>query len=106
MIHLFGDRLKELRKTNNLTQDDIAKMFDVTKNAVYSWEVGKAQPSYDILTKLAEYFKVTTDYLLGFNQDDEDKISKLEIVLKEYGIDDLEKAMQILEILKENKDTK
>ena len=109
---MFGDRLKELRKNKNLNQTDIAKMFDVTDATVSAWEVGKAQPSYDILTKLADYFNVSTDYLLGFNQDDLDNIERLKIALKEAGImagDDLtieefEKALQIVEILKERKD--
>lgn len=109
---MFGDRLKELRKNKNLNQTDIAKMFDVTDATVSAWEVGKAQPSYDILTKLADYFNVSTDYLLGFNQDDLDNIERLKITLKEAGImagDDLtieefEKALQIVEMLKERKD--
>lgn len=109
---MFGDRLKELRKNKNLNQTDIAKMFDVTDATVSAWEVGKAQPSYDILTKLADYFNVSTDYLLGFNQDDLDNIERLKIALKEAGImagDDLtieefEKALQIVEMLKERKD--
>lgn len=106
MIHLFGDRLRELRKNKNMSQDELGKFLGVTSNAIYSWEVSRSQPSIEIIKQLADYFNVTTDYLLGFNKEDEDKISKLETVLKEYGIDDLEKAMQILEILKESKDTK
>ena len=86
VIHLFGDRLKELRKNNNLTQDDIAKMFNVTKNAVYSWEVNKTQPSMEIIVALAKYFNVTTDYLLGLNKNDIDEIDKLNIALREAGM--------------------
>ena len=113
VIHLFGDRLKELRKERNLTQEDIASMFDVTKNAVYSWEVGKSQPSIEIIKRLAQYFGVTIDYLLNFTQDDVDKMEKLKTALKEagmwdYSIDDMsredfEKAMQIVAMLKEKK---
>lgn len=113
VIHLFGDRLKELRKERNLTQEDIASMFDVTKNAVYSWEVGKSQPSIEIIKRLAQYFGVTIDYLLNFTQDDVDKMEKLKTALKEagmwdYNIDDMsredfEKAMQIVAMLKEKK---
>lgn len=113
VIHLFGDRLKELRKERNLTQEDIANMFDVTKNAVYSWEVGKSQPSIEIIKRLAQYFGVTIDYLLNFTQDDVDKMEKLKTALKEagmwdYNIDDMsredfEKAMQIVAMLKEKK---
>lgn len=113
VIHLFGDRLKELRKERNLTQEDIANMFSVTKNAVYSWEVGKSQPSIEIIKQLAQYFGVTIDYLLNFTQDDADNMEKLKTALKEagmwdYSIDDMsredfEKAMQIVAMLKEKK---
>lgn len=83
-------------------------MFNISFSTVSAWEVGKAQPSYDVLIKLAEYFNVTTDYLLGFNQDDLDKIDKLKIALKEAGImagddltaDELEKALKIVEMMK------
>lgn len=103
MIHLFGDRLRELRKNKNVSQEEIGDFFGVAKQTISNWENNITEPTMETIKKMAEYFKVTTDYLLGFNQEDKDKISKLETVLKEYGIDDLEKAMQILEILKENK---
>ncbi len=86
-------------------------MFNVTKNAVYSWEAGKSQPSIEIITKLAQYFNVTTDYLLGFNQDDLDKIEKVKLACQEAGLmagqdftlEEFEKAMLIVEILKDAK---
>ena len=106
VIVLFGDRLKKLRKEKNLTQTDIAEMFNISTNAVYSWEVGKSQPSIEIITELAQYFGVTTDYLLGFNQEDKDNIERLKIALKEAGMlngenenmtkEDFEKALQIV----------
>lgn len=100
---MFGDKLKELRKLKNLTQDDIAEMLSVTNATISVWEGNKAQPSYEILTKLATYFNVTTDYLLGFNQDDQNKIKRLERNLKEVGINDIDKVMQIINVLKEKK---
>lgn len=102
VIYLFGDRLKNLRKDNNLTQSDIAEMLNVTDATVSAWEVGKAQPNHTMLVELAKHFNVTTDYLIG---NDYDKVERLQIALKEAGINDLKKAMQILEILKEGNDT-
>lgn len=95
--------MRELRKNKNVSQEEIGDFFGVAKQTISNWENNITEPTMETIKKMAEYFKVTTDYLLGFNQEDKDKISKLETVLKEYGIDDLEKAMQILEILKENK---
>ena len=110
---MFGERLKELRKSKNLTQEDIAKIFDIKPATVSAWEVGKAQPSYDILIELANYFDVTPNYLLNFTQDDVNEMEKLKQALKEAGMwdynlddmskEDFEKAMKIVAMLKENK---
>lgn len=83
---LFGDKLKELRKEKNLTQTDIAKMFNVKDATVSAWEVGKSQPSFEIVKELAKYFGVSIDYLLGFNQEDKDNITKLNQALREAGM--------------------
>ena len=107
---MFGERLKELRKEKNLTQTDIAKIFNVTDATVSTWEVGKAQPSFDILMELAKYFNVSTDYLLGIIEDDKPKIEKLRQTLREAGImvgtdlsyDELNRALRIVEMMKEN----
>lgn len=108
---MFGEKLKELRKYKKLTQEDIAKKFNVNPATVSAWEVGKAQPSYDILVELANYFDVTTDYLLNYTQDDLNKMKKLKKLLKEVGMwddnlndmskEDFEKAIKIVAMMKE-----
>lgn len=113
VIHLFGDRLKELRKERNLTQEDIGNLCDVAKNTVSNWENNINQPTFDIVKKLAQYFGVTIDYLLNFTQDDMDNMEKLKTALKEAGMwdysmndmsrEDFEKAMQIVAMLKDKK---
>ena len=113
VIHLFGDRLKELRKERNLTQEDIGNLCGVAKNTVSNWENNANQPSFDIVKKLAQYFGVTIDYLLNFTQNDVDNMERLKQALKQagmwnYAIDDMsredfEKAMKIIAMLKENK---
>lgn len=85
---MFGDRLKELRNSKNLSQDDLGKILGVRKSSISNWETDKATPTYEILTKLAQYFNVTTDYLLGLNQDDLNKIDKLNKALREAGMID------------------
>lgn len=88
VIHLFGDRLKELRKERNLTQEDIGKICDVAKNTISNWENNINQPPLEIVKKLAHYFGVTADYLLGLNQNDVNRIDKLNIALREAGMID------------------
>lgn len=102
---MFGDKLKELRKKNNISQEKLGEYLNVTSTAIYSWEINRTQPSIENIIRIADFFNVTTDYLLGFNQEDCHKTERLQTALKEAGINNLEKAMQILEILKEDKDT-
>ncbi len=62
----FCERLKELRAVNNMTQQDLAKAVNVCKSAVSAWEIGRNQPSYDILMDIAKFFDVSVDYLIGY----------------------------------------
>lgn len=59
------NRIKELRKKHNLTQEELGAIINVQKSAVSKYELGRAVPSTDVLNKLAPYFKVSIDYLLG-----------------------------------------
>lgn len=61
----FGERLKELRTEKGLLQKDLAKILGTTNSSVCDWETDRAQPDMEMLVKLADYFEVTTDYLLG-----------------------------------------
>ena len=61
----FPERLKQLRKDNGMLQADLAEHFKVSKSAVSGWEVGRNQPSYDILIEMRILFGVTVDYLIG-----------------------------------------
>jgi len=67
LICKFKQRLKELRIEKNLQQKDLAEIINVSKSAVSGWEVGRNQPNYEILMKLASYFEISIDYLLGYN---------------------------------------
>lgn len=111
MIHLFGNRLKELRKNKNISQEEIGELCGVAKTTISNWENNITQPPIETITKLAQYFSVTTDYLLGLNRDDLDKIERLKIACQEAGLmagqdftlEEFEKAMLVVETLKGNK---
>lgn len=62
---LLGSRIKELRKEKGLRQSELATTLHVSQQAVGSWETGRTVPGADTLNVLADYFNVTTDYLLG-----------------------------------------
>ncbi len=61
----FSLMLKQLREERHLSQKDISDFLGITRQAVASYELGKREPDYEILRKLADYFGVSVDYLLG-----------------------------------------
>lgn len=62
---LFAQNLKELRKQHQLSQDALAMQLNVTQQAVGKWETEKSFPDYKMLIRLADFFHVSIDYLLG-----------------------------------------
>lgn len=66
---MFAKRLKELRKQEpGLTQEKLAQQLGIAKTTLASYEQGKRQPDFTVLSAIAKRFGVTTDYLLGENQ--------------------------------------
>ena len=63
----FSEKLKQLRKSNNLTQDDLADKIYVTRTAISKWETDKALPAVDSLKLLSELFHVSIDDLISDN---------------------------------------
>ncbi len=59
------NRIKELRKKLNKSQWDFAKDFNICRTTLAKWEKGIHNPDYNTVIKLADYFNVSTDYLMG-----------------------------------------
>lgn len=76
MENVFSERVKKLRKQNNITQGELAEKMNVTPTGVSYWESGKAIPNYETLQRLANYFNVSIDYLTGndYSKNDDDEI--------------------------------
>jgi len=64
-MSVFGNRMKEIRQRHNITLDKLADEINSTKATLSRYENDKRTPDIDFIYKIAEYFKVTTDYLLG-----------------------------------------
>ena len=62
---IFADRLKELRKAKNISQKAVANSIGMSERNFQTLEYGKIKPSHDNIIKLADFFEVSTDYLLG-----------------------------------------
>lgn len=64
----FGVRLKQLRKRNGISQEKLAKIMCVSRPCIRNWEIGVRMPPLEAIIKLALYFHVTTDFLLGMEE--------------------------------------
>lgn len=65
----FGSRLKALRNSQKLTQQQLADRIGVAKSVVSYYESGDRYPSYDVLVKIARVFHTSTDYLLDVSKE-------------------------------------
>lgn len=65
----FSERLKELRKQHNVTQKHVAIQIGMSERNYQDLEYGKFNPNHESLLKLADYFNVSLDYLVGRSDD-------------------------------------
>jgi len=70
----IAERLKELRKQRTITQKEVYTAIGISERNYQSFEYGEIRPSHDNIIKLADFFDVSTDYLLGLT--DKEKGSK------------------------------
>lgn len=61
----FAQRLRDLRARENLTQQELADNTHIARSTLAMYEYGKRRPDFEILDKLADYFDVSFDYILG-----------------------------------------
>lgn len=62
---MIGNTIRELRKEKKMSQSELGKFIGVSQTTVTAWETGRAEPSSTFVSKLADLFNVSTDYLLG-----------------------------------------
>jgi transcriptional regulator with XRE-family HTH domain len=62
---IVGERLKGLRKDTKISSEELSKVIGVTRQQVQRYETNKTDITSDVLIKLADFFDVSTDYLLG-----------------------------------------
>ena len=61
----FNEKLKELRSSRGLTQEELAEVLFVSRTAISKWESGRGYPSIDSLKQIANYFSISIDELLS-----------------------------------------
>ena len=65
MKNKFAERLSELLSENNLSKRELGKRVGVSASSISDWSTGKIQPTAENIYLIADYFKVSSDYLLG-----------------------------------------
>ena len=122
-IVTVGKKISSLRKKNNMTQDELADILFVTRQALSKWETGGSYPSLDILEQLTKIFDVSFEEILGLNENDDIDVNNLfanhsrEYIINKIIKDEIEniylpdvfyqfspsERMQILKAIKEKK---
>lgn len=98
---MIGERLKNLRKNLDKTQEDVATELGVTHGAYSHFENNRNEPDSETLRKLADYFLVSTDYLLGRTDDPNSTYYAVEtdkLILEE----NIERKQEVYHIPKNN----
>lgn len=62
---MIGNKIRDLRKEKKLSQNELGKSIGVSQTTVTAWETGRAEPASTYIKKLADFFNVSADYLLG-----------------------------------------
>ncbi len=91
----FAKRLKEIRESQGLLQVDVARELEIATTTYSNWEQGRTLPALTYLPALANYFGVTTDYLLGISKDE--AIARVTRRMKELPISSQEAIECLIE---------
>ncbi|MBB5148616.1 helix-turn-helix domain-containing protein [Ureibacillus thermosphaericus] len=65
MTEQLGKRIRFLRKSKKLSQKEFGNLFGLAESTIGMYERDERRPDYELLSKFADYFGVSTDYLLG-----------------------------------------
>lgn len=92
---MLNERIRELRTSRGISQIQLAGKLGVTKQSVSNWENDNILPSIEMLVKIANFFEVSTDYLLGLEKKrtlDVENLTDIQISHIQLIVDDLRNA--------------
>lgn len=93
---MISDKIKELRDDAGYSQSQLAKKLDVTRSSVNAWEMGISTPTTQYIVEIAKLFHVTTDYILGIENDKK-------ITLDSYSHQEIKLINDLIHYFDENK---
>ena len=91
----FAEKLTQLRKRESYTQEELADILQVSRQAISRWEMGTAIPDSSNLLQISKLFKVSADYLLNDDYESDDDLPKV----KEVKNDNVNQIMMYLIVL-------
>lgn len=97
------NRLKELREGNGLRQIDLGKILGIGDRAIGFYETGRSDMSTEVILKLADFFNVSTDYLLGRSNVREEIKIPAESITVQNDFTDNEIAQKIIRVFLDEK---
>lgn len=86
-----GQLLKELRKSKKLNQSFFAEMLGISLTAYQKYEYGTAEPTFDAISKLADFYNVSVDYLLG--RETNKQVDYIQQLADEKGLDSSQRGI-------------
>ncbi len=92
---MLNEQIRELRNIHGISQIQLANKLGVTKQSVSNWENDNILPSIEMLVKIANFFEVSTDYLLGLDKKrtlDVENLTEIQISHIQLIVDDLRNA--------------
>ena len=76
---MFRVKLKELRESKGLSQQKFANMMNISQGTVGNWESGIREPNFETISKIANFFDVSVDYILGRVDEKQNKPGETEL---------------------------
>ena len=92
---MLNEQIRELRNIRGISQIQLANKLGVRKQSVSTWENDNILPSIEMLVKIANFFEVSTDYLLGLDKKrtlDVENLTEIQISHIQLIVDDLRNA--------------
>lgn len=80
----IGEKIFELRKQKNLSQEEVADKLNVSRQTISKWETNQSTPDFDKIVPLCELFEISTDELLkGIKEKDQEEVKEPKIITKQ-----------------------
>lgn len=90
----FGERLKSLRKSKKMTQIELSRVLGVDHTTISKWEAGIYETDFETAQRIAQYFGVSADYLLGKENQEVKNLTETEILDYQKIIDSSRRKLE------------